>query len=233
MTRNIISATPETSVMEAAALLVDNRVSALPVMYEEVPIGIVSEADLLRRYELGTQRDAAAVPWWRRILSRSNEPWNYIEAHAMKLCDVMSTPVVTVNEDTPVADIAALFESHRIKRAPVLEAGRVVGIVSRSDFVRALLARPLLAPPALSTSNEAIRHALLIELQSQPWWHARRCQVSVSDGIVRYAGEYDKPEDKIAARVAAERIHGVRGVEDSRSNRVPATHSRYPAGIYL
>lgn len=231
MTRGIISVAPQSSVIDAASLLVEHRISALPVIDDGALVGIVSEADLLRRYELGTQRDAASVPWWRRIFGGSNEPWHYVEAHAMKVRDLMSADVVSIAEDTPVADIAALLESHGIKRAPVLDAGRVVGIVSRSDFVRALLERATQGHEAQPQGDESIRAALLAELQSQPWWRPDRCKVTVSGGVVRFVGEYEEPEERAAARVAAENIAGVRGVEDRRSISVPA--AGYPARGYL
>ncbi len=231
MTRDIVSLAPHSSVIDAASLMIEHRVSALPVINDGVLVGIVSEADLLRRYELGTQRDGGTVPWWRRLFNGSKEPWHYVEARAMKVRDVMTADVVSIAEDTPVADIAALFESRRIKRAPVLQAGRVVGIVSRSDFVRALLARAKQGQEAASQSDEAIRAALLAELQAQPWWHPDRCKVTVSGGMVRFVGQYEEPQERIAARVAAENIAGVLGVEDRRSISVPA--AGYPAGGYL
>ena len=227
MSTAIVSTTPDASVLDAAALLVDKHISAIPVLSGDRVVGILSEADLLRRYELGTQREAAAVPWWRRVFGGGSEPWNYVEAHAMKVRDVMTPRVVSVAEDTSMEDIAALFESHRIKRAPVLDAnGRMVGIVSRADFVRALVARAKAARDAQPTDDESIRRALLAELTAQPWWHPDRSEVIVSGGVVHYAGSYDSPEEVVAARVAAEGIPGVRAVEDGRSISIPAAGYR-------
>lgn len=217
MTRTVISAAPETSVLELATLMLDNRVSAIPVVSAESPVGIVSEADLLRRYELGTQREADAQPWWQRLFAGDDAPWGYVEGHAMKVRDIMTTPVISVDDDASIADVAALFESRKIRRAPVVRSGAMVGIVSRADFVRALVARAEIRRDRRPKNDESILQALLAELESQRWWRADRSRVAVRDGVVYFSGLYDSPQDKVAARVAAENIHGVRAVEDGRS----------------
>jgi CBS domain-containing protein len=222
MTRTVISAAPDGSILDVAALLVENRISAVLVINCGTLVGIVSEADLLHRCEIGTDRDASARPWWRRLLSGDEAPWNYVESHAMKVRDIMTTPVVTVTEDTPLADLAELFESRHIRRVPVLKHGAVVGVVSRADLVRALVTQAKHRRRERLTSDEAIRVALLAELEAQSWWQPDRCNVSVVSGVVRISGLLDSLEEKEAARVAAENIPGVRGVEDSRSVLIPA-----------
>jgi CBS domain-containing protein len=222
MTRKVISAAPDSSVMDLAALLVDNRISAVLVIDCGTLVGIVSEADLLHRYEIGTDRDASALPWWRRLFAGDEAPWNYVESHAMKVRDIMTKPVVSVTEDMPLGDLASLFESRRVRRVAVLKHGAVVGIASRADLVRALVAQAKIRGNARSTSDESIRTALLAELQAQSWWQPDRCNVSVTDGIVHISGLLDSVQEKEAARVAAENIPGVRGVEDSRSVLIPA-----------
>jgi CBS domain-containing protein len=222
MTRTVISAAPDSSVMDLAALLVDNRISAVLVINCGTLVGIVSEADLLHRYEIGTDRDPSARPWWRRLFTSDEAPWNYVESHAMKVRDIMTTPVVSITEDTSVADLAELFESVHIRRVPVLKHGAVVGVVSRADLVRALVAQAKTRHRERLTSDEAIRTALLAELDSQSWWQPDRCDVSVVDGIVHISGLLDSVREKKAARVAAENIPGVRGVADSRSVPIAA-----------
>ena len=193
-------------------------------------VGIVSEADLLHRYEIGTDRVASARPWWRRLFSADEAPWNYVESHAMKVRDIMTTPVVSVTEDTSVADLAELFESRHIRRVPVLKHGAVVGVVSRADLVRALVAQAKTRHEERLTSDEAIRTALLAELESQSWWQPFRCDVSVVDGIVHISGLLDSVQEKDAARVAAENIPGVRGVADSRSVPIPRPEAACEGG---
>lgn len=132
----------------------------------------------------------------------------------------MTTPVVSIEHDASVGDVAALFDSRKIRRAPVLKAEAMGGIVSRADFVRALVARAEFRRDPRPKSDESIRRALLRELESQRWWQPDRSRVTVKEGIVHISGLFDSPQERVAARVAAENIVGVRGVEDSRSPSV-------------
>src|SRR6187431_1878559 len=106
MTKAVVSVDPDTSVLDLAALMLDNRVSAIPVISGGLVAGIVSEADLLRRYELGTQREVGEKPWWRRLFADEDAPWSYVEAHAMRVQDIMTTPVVSVDHETAIGDVA-------------------------------------------------------------------------------------------------------------------------------
>ena len=223
MTRNVITVSPDTSVLDVASLLVHHHISGVPVAAGDSVVGMISEADLLHRRELGTQRDPTDLSWWRRILAGEEDSADaYVQAHATKVRDVMSRPVISVAENTAAGDLATRLEANGIRRAPVLRAGRLVGIVSRADFVRALLARARVKHGERARSDESIRRALLAELESQGWWRPRLCDVTVSDGIVHIAGPLESAQSKAATRVAAENIPGVRGVEDSRSPSIPA-----------
>ena len=217
MTRTVVSAAPETNILELATLMLENRVSAIRVISDGSVVGIVSEADVLRRYELGTQRDAVPRPWWRRLFVDEDAPWSYVQAHAMTVKDIMTTPVVSVEDGASVGDVAALFESEHIRRAPVLSAGAMIGIVSRADFVRALVSRVETRRDPHPKSDESIRRVLLEELESHSWWRPDRSRVDVRDGIVHVSGLFDTPQEQVATRVAAEKLPGVRGVEDTRT----------------
>jgi CBS domain-containing protein len=127
------------TVREAAKLMSERRVSALPVLDEKDRlVGMVSEGDLVRRPELGT---AASGSWWLQVLAE-NTAHDYVKAHATAVKDVMTSPVVSVQRSTPLHEVAGLLDRHRIKRVPVLEGGRLVGIVSRADLVRRLAMGP-------------------------------------------------------------------------------------------
>ncbi len=217
MTKTVVSFDPDTSVLDLAALMLDNRVSAIPVISGGLVAGIVSEADLLRRYELGTQREVGEKPWWRRLFADEDAPWSYVEAHAMRVQDIMTTPVVSVDHEAAIGDVAALFESRNIRRAPVLKEGVMVGIVSRADFVRALVARADTRRDPRPKSDESIRRELLDVLESYAWWRPDRSRLEVRDGIVHISGLFDSPQERVATRVAAEHIAGVIGVEDIRT----------------
>jgi len=139
MNSGVISVGPDTSVADIARLLVHNGISAVPVLDSTgAPLGIVSEGDLtgakLRDRE--RRRD-----WWLEMLAEGTalSPL-FIESVGMvRARDVMVTPVITVDEHTPVEEIAELLERHRIKRVPVLRDGKVVGIVSRANLLRTVM----------------------------------------------------------------------------------------------
>jgi CBS domain-containing protein len=140
MTRDVVSVTLDTPVRKIASLLVKHRIGAVPVIDSSgEPIGIVSESDLIRP-------DRAVREAWRRSwleILAEGEPlahelvaWLGSQNHSARA--VMSAPVITVNEETSLREIAEILTTHRIKRLPVVTDGRIVGIVSCADLVRAL-----------------------------------------------------------------------------------------------
>jgi CBS domain-containing protein len=138
MTTWVASIGAGATVQEAARLMAERRISALPVVDgKDRLVGIVSEGDLVRRAELGTQEEGS---WWLKALAE-NTARDYVKSHAKAVQDVMTTPVLTVRPGTPLAEVASLMLERGVKRLPVLEAGRLVGVVSRADLVRALAAQ--------------------------------------------------------------------------------------------
>lgn len=216
MTSPVVTVAPETTVQEVAALLYERRIGAVPVMQEGRLAGIVSEADLLRRHEIGTDAYQRPGSLWLRLFGADSSLHDYVRSHARHARDVMTSEVATVAPDTPVAEIAGLLEGRGIGRAPVLDAGKLVGIVSRANLVQALATRPAAPATPEAVDDESIRRALLEELERQPWWRTDRAAVMVADGVVHYWGMVDTDAGRPAARVAAENVPGVRGVEDHR-----------------
>ena len=137
MTREVATVRPETSVREIAALMMEKNISGVPVVSDDGAIvGIVSEGDLLHRAEVGTERKHK---WWFQIFADSDAAAReYAKAHGLSARDVMSRYVISVRDDADLRDVADILDSHRIKRVPVLHDGRLVGIISRRDLVRAL-----------------------------------------------------------------------------------------------
>lgn len=216
MTSPVVTVAPETTVQEVAALLYERRIGAVPVMQEGRLAGIVSESDLLRRHEIGTDGYQRPGSSWLRLFGVDSSLHDYVRSHARHARDVMTSDVATVTPDTPVAEVARLLEGRGIGRAPVVEDGRLVGIVSRANLVQALATRPVAPAAPGAVDDESIRRALLEELERQPWWRIDRAAVMVADGVVHYWGMVDTDAGRPAARVAAENIPGVRGVEDHR-----------------
>ncbi len=210
-TPDVICAGPDTALPELIRLMLDNAISAVPILDEGRLVGVVSEGDLLRRAETGTE--AHPSYWIALITSTDQLAADYVRAHGRKAGEVMTHDVVTVDDSTPLAEVARLLEERRIKRLPVLRDGRLVGIVSRRDLLRALASR-LNAPPA-SAEDRAIRDAFYAELSRQPWTdQAASINAMVVDGVVHLWGYAPKGIRRQAVVVVAENIPGVRLVAD-------------------
>jgi len=216
MTSPVIAVTPDTPVREIAALLFERRISGVPVLQDGRLVGLVSEADLLHRHEIGTDRVAQPRSWWLRLFNVDSTPAEYVKSHATRARDVMAREVVSVTPDTPIAEIASLLETRGIKRVPVLRGAQLVGIVSRGNLVQALAVMSQSAVRVTPPSDQAIRGWLLEELERQPWWGRVSSNVIVAGGVVHYWGMVNSEDERNAARVAAENVPGVRHVEDHR-----------------
>jgi CBS domain-containing protein len=210
MTSPVIAASPDMSVQAAAKLLDDNRISGMPVVDAAAEvIGMVSEGDLLRRAEIGT--DERRRSWWLELFTSTRELASaYVKAHGHTVQDIMHQPVVSVREDTALAEIAGLLERYRIKRVPVLRDAKLVGIVSRSNLIRALAS---VAPDtqAILSSDREIREAVLRELRGHRWALPRH-GVIVQNGVVHLWGIIHSEDERRAICVAAEGVPGVKGV---------------------
>jgi CBS domain-containing protein len=218
MTTNVITVSPDTPVQEVAKILSERSISGVPVVdVENRLIGIVSEGDLLHRVEMGTdRRTGRRRSWWLDSVGSDEELARaYVKSHGRTAKDVMTSEVTSVSETTELADIANLLETKRIKRVPVVRDGKLVGIVSRANLVRALAAAGSRLSADTATDDRTIRQKLLAELQGQEWVHAWAADIIVRDGVVHIWVSDDRPEEeRQALRVAAENIPGVRGVEE-------------------
>ncbi len=214
MTRDVVTIEADRPVVEVARLLLDRRISAVPVVDPAGRLlGIVSEGDLLRRVETDTQRRRSG--WHALMTSNWNLAAEYVKSHARRAADIMTRDVVSVSENTPLGDITDIFEERKIKRVPVTRDGKIVGIVSRADLLRALVAatRDESAP---SGGDDAIQAELIGELRRQRWARSTGVCIEVKDGVVRLSGTVPPTDtERTALRIAAERIAGVRTVEDA------------------
>lgn len=217
MSAPVFTVTPDTQVKDVAAMLFERRISAVPVVDQGALVGIVSEADLLHRQEIGTESLDRGGAWWLRLFSANPSVEDYIKAHARRVRDVMTRRVVTVGPDASLAEVAQILEKRGIGRVPVVvEADKLVGIVSRANLVQALAVATRTTGAPLSADDRGIRRELLAELERQDWWRLDRANVIVTDGMVHFWGMVESDAARPAARVAAENVTGVRGVEDHR-----------------
>lgn len=216
MTHTVITVGPETPVQDLAKMLSERGISGAPVVDADGKlVGIVSEGDLLLRSELGTQRpQTRRTSWWLSHFA-TDSARDYIKAHGRTVGDIMTRDVAAVTEDTSLAEIATLLETRRIKRVPVVRDGTIVGIISRSNLVRALGAAAHPPAPVVSDDDRTIRANLLAELRRQDWASRLWPQdILVNGGVVHLWFSSDLGADqREAARVAAENVPGVRSVE--------------------
>jgi CBS domain-containing protein len=218
MTTNVITVTPDTSVQDLAALLGKHGISGVPVVdAANELVGIVSEGDLLHRAETGTERrtERRRARWLDFLASDQDLARDYTKSHSRTVRDVMTRDVITVTETTELDQIANLLETKRIKRVPVVRDGSVIGIVSRANLVRALVATKGRPTTDTETDDGTIRHKLLAELQKQKWARVWAADIIVRDKVVHLWCSNDRSEEeRQALRVAAENTPGVRGVEE-------------------
>ncbi len=137
MTTPVISVGPDATILQAAQLRLEDRISGLPVLDDKkAVVGVLSEADFLRQSKDGIDRSHALLIEF--LLSKGRAALEYVHAPGTKVRDVMTEAFIFVRPDTQLGEVVKLMETHAIKRVPVLEQGRVVGIVSRADLLRAV-----------------------------------------------------------------------------------------------
>ena len=217
MTAPVIAVTPQTPVHEIAALLVERNISGVPVVDDGRVVGLVNEFELLRRNEIGTEDSAPQRSWWAQLIERDPRPIEYVKSHARHAKDVMTPKVISVGENTAVRMIASIFAARDVRRIVVTHRQRPVGIVTRADLVQALAQKARVRQTPSLQSDEAIRVRLLSELEAQSWWRPGQSSAFVRDGVVHYQGLVESEHERRAARVAAENVPGVCGVQDTRT----------------
>jgi CBS domain-containing protein len=212
MTRTVITTTVEASIEEVARLMVLYRFSGVPVVDAQGRVvGMVTEGDLLRRAETGTEKFHSR--WVRLLMGPGRLAQEYAQTHARKVEEVMSSPVVAVTPETPLAEVVALMESRGVKRLPVLENERLVGLVSRADLLKAL-AELLPRPRATAISDAELRQRILAEIEKQPWTPSASVDAVVAEGTVELRGVITDEREREALRVLAENVPGVKQVRD-------------------
>ena len=220
MTTSVISVPLDGTVEDAVRLMLDHHISALPVLDDQGRLkGLLSEGDLMRRVR---DTESPRRSWWLEIFGgTSNTARDFVKLKSNRVEDVMTRDVVSVEEDTAVAEIARLLEKHRIKRVPVLRAGRVVGIVSRANLLHALSAIPDGALSKPSNDDRVLRAKIDEALKEVPGAAVNLVNYTVDNGNVAVWGVADSDFEENAIRVAVENVSGVRSV-DIHMGRLPA-----------
>lgn len=210
MSPRVIAIEADAPVMQAVRVMLQDRISGLPVVGPKGElVGMLTEGDFLRRREIGTERRRSR--WLEFLIGPGRLADEYVRASGRKVGEVMTSEVFTAGEETPLDEIVNMMEQHRIKRVPIVRAGRPVGIVTRANIMHALvsLAREEKAPAG---DDAAIREQILAECAKHPW--APVPNVVVRGGIVELWGTITEPRGRQALIVACENIPGVKAVHD-------------------
>lgn len=212
MTTDVTTVGLTTTVKEIATLLVNKRISAVPVVDDEQHvIGIVSESDLFHRAETDTERKRS---WWLKVFTDTDVlARDYVKSHGLKAEDIMSRVVTSVHEKADLAEVADILDTHRIRRVPVVKEGKLIGLISRADIVRALIQAEETSAGA-KPDDSALQTAILKEIRSQSWLSARSVSVTVKNGVAELWGLVDSEEERKALHVLVEAVDGVQGVDD-------------------
>ena len=215
MTRDVTTVSPDTSVRDIAALMVEKHISGVPVLTDDGKIvGMVSQSDLLHRAEVGTERKHK---WWFRTFADSDAlAREYAKAHGLKAHDIMSRYVVSVRDDAELRDVADILDGRRIRRVPVVREGRLVGIITRGDLVRAL-SQVQISKAAKKIDNAALHKTLHDRIRTQSWINDSYINLTVNDGVVELWGFVVTADQHSALRALVEETDGVRRVEDNLS----------------
>jgi CBS domain-containing protein len=209
MTTGVTSTKPECPLSEVLQVMLDRRISGLPVINTNGKlVGMITEGDCLRRVETGTE---VKRPLWRELFTGPERlAQEYIQAHGRKVSEVMTADPITITEDTDVSEIIHLMEKSRIKRLPVMRGDTVVGIVSRANVIRALAG--LLRGAKVNETDTEIRNNILAAFGKLPWAANEFVDVRVKDGAVDLWGSFTAFRQDEAAVVAAENVAGVKEV---------------------
>lgn len=213
MSQPAISVAPEATIADAARQMLENRISGLPVVDPHgAVVGMVTEGDLVRRAETGTDRQHSR--WFELLISPGRLASDYVHSHARKVGEVMTSEVVSVTPGDSLAKVVELMERHHIKRLPVVTDGRLVGIVSRANLMRALLEKLPAAAATQSAGDAEIRTRILAEIAKQPWGPRASVDVQVENGVVELQGSITDDRERTALQVLVENTPGVKSVRD-------------------
>jgi CBS domain-containing protein len=193
--------------------MISHQVSGMPVIDGDGKlVGMITESDFLRRAEM--QTEAPQRRWLELLLGPASVADEYSRSHGRTVKEVMSANVVTAGREAPLGEIVGLMEDHGIKRVPIVEDGRVVGIVSRADLMNALGGFLVKPRPAGSPGDETIRRTVLAEMRKQPWCPVHSLTVKVRNGVVDLAGTIFDERQRRALAVLVENVEGVKGIRD-------------------
>ena len=208
MTREVVCVAPDASVRDVAHLMLQHRISGVPVVdAERRVLGVVSEGDLIRRPEIGT--DHANRGWLGMFISDEKQTRDFIKSRGRSASEVMTQPAICVSAETSLEEAVGVMERHGIKRLPVLDQGKLVGLMTRADIVQAWVRQQ--ATPS-SEGDRELRERVGTRLQGIALAESARINVEVEDGVVRLWGTVQSARQRDAIVVAVRSLDGVKDV---------------------
>lgn len=219
MTVDVITASPDTPIQAIVESMLKNRVSAIPVVDGDGRLlGIVSEGDLMNRPEADTYRSRS---WWLSLIGEPQKMTkDFLKTYGRTAADVMTTGLVTADEDESVASIAGKLERHRIKRVPVVRDGRIVGIVSRANLLHCV---GRLEQGAEASADSAGQRKAVFDKLAQAGIASSAVNVIILDDAVELWGAVDSADQVAAAELAVSSVLGSRKITNNlgiRDHRV-------------
>lgn len=218
MMKDVVSVGPETPVREIAKLMLERRISGVPVVDGEGRVlGIVSEGDLIRRPEIET--DHAPTGWLSMFLSDEERARDFVKSHGRKAREVMTQPAIGVAPDTPLPDVVRLMERHRIKRLMVVDQGKLAGLVTRADMLRAMVAHRDASPA--SSNDRELRERIDSILRGEDWASSAYVNVTVENGVAHLWGTVESSSQREALILAVRSVPGVKEVQPHLGRSMP------------
>jgi len=193
MTEGVVSVSPDASVRAAASVLVEHGISGVPVVDDEgVVVGVLSETDVVLKASGGTERSGFLTWLFDSDLAD-------MKVAAETAGQAMSSPAVTIAPDRTVHDAARVMVDEGVNRLPVVRDGELVGILTRSDVVRAFTRTD--TELATEINDDILRRTF--------WAEPGSVAVSVTDGRVSLSGEVETEADKEMLPLFVSRVPGV------------------------
>lgn len=212
MSSPVVGIEPAAPIADAIKIMLNKRISGLPVVTNDgALVGMLSEGDLLRRYELGTTKRRPR--WIEFFLSDGKIADEYVRTHGRRVSEIMSTDIISAPATASLEECVDLMLSNRIKRLPILQNGKLVGIVSRADVLHALACQ--LHSDGSRVTDARICADIFAELKGENWINSDAIVVKVKDGAVTLSGTIFNERTRQALIVAAENVPGVKSVTEN------------------
>jgi CBS domain-containing protein len=212
MTKEVVSVAPDTPVKEIAELMTWNRISGVPVVNKDGKLaGIVSETDLLHRTETGTERKRK---WFLGMFQDADTlAREFVKSHGLCAADIMTKKVTTIDANADLGAAADYLDKNKLKRVPIVDGGKLVGILTRGDLVRAL-AQATLKPADGTIDDVALEKEIRARLKQAKWLETTFVNVRVAGGAAELFGMVSSADQRKALAVLVGETPGVKKVDD-------------------